>query len=491
MTLRCLFVDFNSYFASVEQEDAEELRGRPVAVAPVMTDSTCCIAASIEAKQFDIRTGTLVREARERCPELIVVPARPARYLQAHTQLMAAIADCIPHGTPGSIDEVPCWLIGRERQRDNAIAIARSIKRRIADEFAVIRCSIGIAPNRFLAKTASDMQKPDGLVVLEQHDLPHALHVLQLRDLCGIGASMEARLLAAGIDSVEALCAAPKDRLRAIWGGVEGERFWMQVRGLEVPDRKTQRGSIGHSHVLDPKLRTLEGMRAVLFKLLAKAAMRLRHEDGGYLARGLQLHVRFVGLDDRFSPSVEFAPIDDTPSLLHQLAKMLAPLERAAASGRWNARRNPPLSVAATLVGIELRSERSRELITNTRRRQSVTQVLDKVNGRYGNNALFVASMKTAIEHDAAPMRIPFSHLPDVKLEEDVRTRAHAGELVRLRERQFKVLAESAHKQTQAHKKGQEQQRAPAMSSPSGATPRIRVPARAATPPSPQLGLGF
>ncbi|MGG6462127.1 DNA polymerase Y family protein [Solilutibacter silvestris] len=487
MTLRCLFVDFNSYFASVEQEDDADLRGRPVAVAPVMTDSTCCIAASNEAKQFGIRTGTLVREARERCPELLVVPARPARYLQVHTRLMAAIADCIPHGTPGSIDEVPCWLIGRERQRDNAIAIAQSIKRRIADEFAAIRCSIGIAPNQFLAKTASDMQKPDGLIVLEKEDLPHALHGLELRDLCGIGASMEARLLAAGIDSVEELCAAPKDRLRAAWGSVEGERFWMQLRGIEVPDRKTQRGSIGHSHVLDPKLRDLEGMRAVLFKLLAKAAMRLRHEDGGYLARGLQLHVRFVGLDDRFSPSVEFAPIDDTPSLLHQLAKMLAPLERAAASGRWNVKRNPPLSVAATLVGIELRSKRSGELIATTRRRQSVTEVLDKVNRHFGNNALYVAAMQTAIEHDAAPMRIPFSHLPDAQLEEDVRTQAHAHaeELVRLRERQFKVLAESAHKQAQA------KQRAPAMSSPSGATPRIRVPTRAAAPPSPQLGLGF
>ncbi|PNS09062.1 DNA polymerase Y family protein [Solilutibacter silvestris] len=483
MTLRCLFVDFNSYFASVEQEDEPTLRGRPIAVAPVMTESTCCIAASIEAKTFGIRTGTPVWEARERCPELLVVPARPARYLQAHTQLMAAIADCVPHGTPESIDEVPCWLIGRECQRDNAIAIAHSIKRRIASEFAAIRCSIGIAPNKFLAKTASDMQKPDGLVVLERHDLPHALHALELRDLCGIGASMEARLRAAGIDSVEELCASPKDRLRAAWGSVEGERFWMQLRGIDVPMRATQRGSIGHSHVLGPELRNLDGMRAVLFKLLAKAAMRLRNEDDGYLARGLQLHVRFVGLDERFSPAVDFAPIDDTPSLLHLLAKMLKPLERAAASGRWNVKRHPPLSVAATLTGVELRSKRSGELIATTRKRQSITQVLDKVNRQFGNNALYVAAMLPAIEHDAAPMRIPFAHLPDVKLEEDVRTHAHAAELVRLRERQFKVLAEASHKQAQA-------QRSPRASGPSGASSRIRMPPRI-VPPSPQLGLGF
>lgn len=446
MTLRCLYVDFNSYFASVEQEDAAELRGRPIAVAPVMSDTTCCIAASIEAKAWGIRTGTPVWEARERCPELQVVPARPARYLEVHARLMEAIESCIPHGDAESIDEVPCWLIGRERRREEAVAIAQAIKRRIADEFSAIRCSIGIAPNQFLAKTASDMRKPDGLVVLEQRDLPHALHGLQLRDLCGIGASMEARLRAAGIGSVAELCASPKDRLRAAWGGVEGERFWMTLRGIDVPKRETRRGSIGHSHVLGPELRTVAGMRAVLLKLLAKAAMRLRSEDDGYFARGLQLHVRFVGLDERFSPAVEFAPIDDTPGLLHQLAKMLVPLERAAASGRWNVKRHPPLSVAATLVGIEPRAARSGELIVGTRRRQSITRVLDQVNSLYGNNALFVASMKTAIEHDAAPMRIPFSHLPNVKLEEESRARTRARAEVRLRERQYKVLAEHAHK---------------------------------------------
>jgi DNA polymerase IV len=110
MTLRCLFVDFNSYFASVEQQDDASLRGRPVAVAPVMAETTCCIAASYEAKAFGIKTGTPVWEARERCPEIVVLEGRPARYVEAHHQLMAAIQDCIPHGKAESIDEVPCWL---------------------------------------------------------------------------------------------------------------------------------------------------------------------------------------------------------------------------------------------------------------------------------------------------------------------------------------------------------------------------------------------
>jgi DNA polymerase-4 len=219
VTLRCLFVDFNSYFASVEQYDCRQLRGRPVGVVPVMAQTTCCIAASYEAKAFGVKTGTGVREARELCPDIMLVEARPARYIELHHQLMAAIADCIPHAEPLSIDEVPCWLIGRERKRENAEAIAHRIKQALRDRFDdAIHCSIGIAPNRFLAKTASDMRKPDGLTVIEQDDLPHALHDLELRDFCGIGPSMEHRLRAAGIHTAQQLCTAPREYLRAAWG---------------------------------------------------------------------------------------------------------------------------------------------------------------------------------------------------------------------------------------------------------------------------------
>ena len=158
MTLRCLYVDFNSFFASVEQEDRPELRGTPIGVVPVLSMTTCCIAASIEAKEHGIRTGTSVAEAKEKYADIALIEARPERYIEVHHRLMAAIQDCIPHDKAASIDEVPCWLIGRERQRDNAIEIAQRIKRRIAGEFDWIKCSIGIAPNVFLAKTASDMQ---------------------------------------------------------------------------------------------------------------------------------------------------------------------------------------------------------------------------------------------------------------------------------------------------------------------------------------------
>lgn len=462
MTLRCLFVDFDSFFASVEQYDTPALRGRPVAVVPVVAETTCCLAASQEAKRLGIKTGTGVREAREQCPEITLVLARPARYVELHGALMAAIEDCIPHGRPDSIDEVPCYLIGRERQRDNAVAIARAIKRRLRElGFSpAINCSIGIAPNRFLAKTASDMDKPDGLTVLEQADLPHALHRLELRDFCGIGPSMERRLRAAGIDTVERLCATTREHLRAAWGSVEGERFWLQLRGLDVPRRPTRRGSIGHSHVLGPELRSFGGARAVLFKLLSKAAMRLRHER--YLAGGMAIRVRFLGLEQRFERDLPFAPIDDTPTLLALLGRQLERLRQAEASGRWRSSLHPPLSVAVTLVGLEPAGSVSAELMPERGRARTMSAVLDRINRRYGNNAVYFGAMQEALARGAAPMRIPFSTIPETALEEDVaipqrRGRsgpgAGGGELWALRERQFKVLAEQTHRQAELRRR--------------------------------------
>ena len=449
MTLRCLFVDFNSYFASVEQQDDPRLRGRPIGVVPVMAETTCCIAASAEAKTFGVKTGTPVREARESCPDIVLIEARPARYVEVHHQLMAAIEDCIHHEKAPSIDEVPCWLIGRERQRENAEAIARNIKRTLLDRgFDAIRCSIGIAPNEFLAKTASDMQKIDGLTVLEMADLPHALHRLELRDFCGIGPSMERRLQRAGIHTTEQLCAASREHLRAAWGSIEGDRYWLQLRGHHLPRRESQRGSVGHSHVLGPELRNYDGARSVLFKLLAKAAMRLRKEE--FLAGGLAIRIRFVGKDKRFERDLSFAPIDDTPTFLKLLGRELEALERALANGRWNPKRYPPLSVAVTLVQLEARGSVSGELMPERHRSREMSAVLDQINQRYGNNALYFGAMQNALSQQAAPMRIAFGQIPNTEAEED-----SSNELWLKRERQFKVLAETAHREAREKDRGQ------------------------------------
>src|ERR1039458_6892674 len=192
--LNWLFVDLNSYFASVEQQVRPELRGRPVGVVPMMADTTCCIAASYEAKAFGVRTGTIVADAKRMCPEIVLVEGRHEIYTEYHHRIVEAVESCVPVTAVCSIDEMACRLIGRERPLLNAIDLGMRVKRTIRERVGeCLRSSVGLATNRYLSKVASDMEKPDGLVALPLDILPEALHQLTLRDLPGIGARTEKR----------------------------------------------------------------------------------------------------------------------------------------------------------------------------------------------------------------------------------------------------------------------------------------------------------
>lgn len=435
MTLRSLFVDFNSYFASVEQEDDPRLRGRPVAVSPVLAPTGCCIAASVEAKTFGVKTGSLVRDAKRLCPGITLVEARPSLYVAWHRRLMAAIERAIPIAQVHSVDEAACELIGRQCRREDAIEVAHAVKREVAAAApnGAIRCSIGIAPNHWLAKTGTDMQKPDGLVVIEPKDLPHILHSLELTDLCGISASMQARLHEVGIDSVAQLTAANKQTLRIAWGGIEGERMWAQLRGQWLPERASERGSVGHSHVLEPALRTPRGARAVLTKLLVKAAMRLR--SYGLLAGALSVRIRYLGMEQRWEYDVAFDPSDDSRAFLHRMNEALD--HAARRPGGLPFPRAKPLSVSVTLHRVLPRTAVSGNLFGDGRRSEALSVLLDGVNARFGNNTLYFGGMHGAL--GAAPMRIPFTRVPELEQEED-------HELWLTAMNQAKVLAEAEHR---------------------------------------------
>lgn len=437
MTLRSLFVDFNSYFASVEQEEDPRLRSQPIAVSPVIAPTGCCIAASIEAKTFGVKTGSLVRDAKKLCRDIIVVEAKPSLYVGWHRRLMEAIDRVLPIAQVGSIDEAACELIGRQRQRETAIELAHAVKREVANAApnGAIRCSVGIAPNAWLAKTATDMQKPDGLVVIEQTDLPHKLHSMELTDLCGISRSMEARLHAVGIDTVAQLTAASKHTLRCAWGGIEGERMWALLRGQWLPQRETTRGSVGHSHVLGPELRSPRGARAVLQKLLIKAAMRLRSYE--LLAGALSVRIRFIGAEQRWEHDAVFDHTDDSRAFLHC---MIEAMDRdAPRRGGLPFNNATPLAVSVTLHRVLPRVQASRSLFDDGRKTDSLNTLLDGINARYGNNTLYFGGMHDALALNAAPMRIPFTRVPELEHEED-------HELWLTAMNQAKRLAEGEHR---------------------------------------------
>src|SRR5262245_4378135 len=161
--LRWLFLDLDSYFASCEQQARPDLRGKPIGVVPLMAETTCCLAASRQAKKYGVKTGTLVGDARLLCPEIAFVVARHDLYTLYHKTILEAVDTCIPIHSVISIDEMICELTGSQREFSQAIQLAEKIKttlrQRVGD---VLTCSIGLATNRFLAKVASDMNKPNG-----------------------------------------------------------------------------------------------------------------------------------------------------------------------------------------------------------------------------------------------------------------------------------------------------------------------------------------
>ncbi len=278
--LAWLFFDLNSYFASVEQQDQSALRGRPVAVVPSDTDATSAIAASYEAKAYGIKTGTKIYEAKRLCPDLVCVLARHHIYVDYHQAIMAEVEKHIPVTKICSIDEAACKLMKNEREEVKAVALAHRIKDGLRRNVGKhIKCSIGLAPNAFLAKVATDMQKPDGLVILRPDEYAERLFELNLRDLCGIGANIERRLYRGGIPSVKALYNAAPKQIRKIWGGVEGEKFWYRLHGYDVPDIETKKSVIGHSRVLDPSFRSCDKALSMVLQLTTKACARLRRHN--------------------------------------------------------------------------------------------------------------------------------------------------------------------------------------------------------------------
>ncbi|MCX7018330.1 MAG: DNA polymerase [bacterium] len=398
-----LFLDMNSYFASVEQQLRPELRGRPVAIAPVNTDYTCCIAASYEAKAYGVKTGSGVGEAKKLCPGLRVVLARPEIYVRVHHKIVEAVETCLPVESVDSIDEMTCRLTGSQRAPEAALALARRVKRAIRERAGeCLRCSVGLATNRVLAKLATNMQKPDGLVAIAREELPEKLYGLEVTDLPGIGTRMGARLRCCGAGTMRELCALSEQQMADIWQSVVGRRWWHWLRGEDVPLAPTRRQSVGHQHVLPPELRNGEAARAVLVRLLHKAAARMR--DMGYCAGQLTVRV-----EHRHGVAwVRKAPLGGTQDTL-MIVRVFA--------GLWPSRpARMPYAVGVTLHDLEPEERATQSMLPIDQARARLGRAMDSLNARYGFHTIYPLSMHDA--RDSAPMRIPFSSIPKLDLAE-------------------------------------------------------------------------
>ncbi len=231
-----LFVDMNSFFASCEQQTNYWLRGRPVGVCVYTGQHGCVIAPSVEAKTRGVKTGMRLDEAMTLCPDLVPIETHPSRYRDYHVKIIDVLRTFADDVIPKSIDEAVVDLTNYQYAYKDVQQVARDIKQAIRREVGDwLRCSIGIAPNVFLAKLASDVQKPDGLTIITPETIDEVLRSLRLIDLPGIGHRMAARLEAGGICTPIALRYAQPEHLRAVCKSIVGWHWHLRLNfGGEV-----------------------------------------------------------------------------------------------------------------------------------------------------------------------------------------------------------------------------------------------------------------
>jgi DNA polymerase-4 len=410
-----LFLDLNSYFASVEQQDRPALRGKPIAITPLPSESTCAIAASYEAKAFGIRTGTKIYDARRMCPDLICVPARHDIYVKYHHKIIEEVVKHTPINKICSIDELSSRLPPNKCNKEAATELAGRIKAGIKQNVgSAIRCSIGIAPNAFLAKVATDMMKPDGLVVLDKENIVSRLFDLKLTDLPGINVGMKTRLMKSGIYSVEQFWNLSPKHARAVWGGVQGERFWYRLHGYDIPDEITHTSMIGHSRILDPELRIPDIAKQVARRLTIKAAGRLRRTP--FYASEFALSVREAGeCGMKFSMARRVSPAQDNYSFLEALEILWDEMTRSL--NPWRIKK---INIAlynlheAKNITPDLFEQESAQGTERQHKHETLSNLMDKINQKYGAEAIRLGvSPKTQAGYVGT--KIAFHHIPDME----------------------------------------------------------------------------
>lgn len=410
--LRWLFLDLNSYFASVEQNEDPSLRHRPVAVLPLMSEHTCVIAASYEAKRKGIKTGSSVKEARLRCPDIIFISGRHDLYVTYHHRILKAIDTCIPVTDICSIDEVACRLDPREQSREAATALAHQLKAVLREQVGpCIRCSIGIAPSRLLGKIGSDMQKPDGLVILEPQDLPGRLLDLSLIDLPGISTGMATRLAAGGITTLEQFWSLEPKHARRLWGGIQGERFWYELHGYDIDRVESKRSSLSHSQILAWEARPFLEARLVGRRLTQKLASRLRRMH--YRAHAFALSLRAES-------GLRWAEMAVMPNMTDSSFALLAAFESLWDKASREIGTPRLKKVGVWITDMEEASQHQGSLFEllepapqrRLEKEQKLMGAVDALNRKYGRDTILIGSPAKKMSAYSGT-KIAFTRIPD------------------------------------------------------------------------------
>jgi DNA polymerase IV len=381
-----LHIDMDAFFASVEQQVHPALKGKPIAVCGANT-RTVILTASYEARAKGVSTGMTLPEARTVCPELHVVRSDHGRYTHACRRMLAICRDYTPDVEIFSVDEAFLDLTRSLSLLGPPVRIAQAVKHRIRRELC-LTASIGIAPNKLLAKLASGLKKPDGLVVIESNDIPALLEETPVEDLCGIGPALGKKLAALGITFCGQLGRTPLPLLVKQFG-VLGYRMKAMGLGQDkspvVPlGTEPEAQSIGHSMTLERNVIHRDLLETYLFQLSCRVGRRLRENS---------LSGRVVTLTLRYSDFRTFShqtrlkqPTDDDLEIYLFARKILRSIRPAQ---------------AVRLIGVSLSNlvcdTGQIPLFAQDRQRQRLIATMDRVNRRYGRGVL---SWGTLLQRD-------------------------------------------------------------------------------------------
>jgi len=378
-----LHIDMNAFFASVEQQADPGLRGKPIAVVGG-GGRTVITTSSYEARAKGVKTGMAIWEGKRCCPELIIVVGDNRKYTHTSTKINEIFRDFTPEVEAFSIDE--SWLDVTHSLGifGSAVNIAYRIKARIKDSFG-ITCSIGIAPNKLLAKLASDMQKPDGLTVIEPEDVARILERMPVGKLCGIGRKMERQLNMMSIYTCGELGRCDEGRLTRKFG-IVGRRLKEMGQGIDnspvIPyGEEDEVKSVGHSSTLERDISDPTEIRRFLLQLSEMVGSRARRY--GVSGKTVHLYVRYA---DFFSSWGKQTTLKNYINLSDEIYKAaLGILETVELE-------QPVRLLGVSLSNLKHQAEQL-PLFEDERKKLFATQAMDKVNDRYGGRVVTYGSL--------------------------------------------------------------------------------------------------
>ncbi|MFC1755910.1 hypothetical protein ACFLZK_00765 [Patescibacteria group bacterium] len=382
-----MHIDLNSCFATVEQQANPLLRNIPVAVAAYNSPRGVILAPSIEAKKLGITVGFRVSDAKKICPDIKILEPDTKKYRFVHHALKNLLLEYTDEVNPKSVDEFILNFKNAPKYNAGLINVGQEIKDRIKNEVGdYITVSIGVSKNRFLAKTASNLKKPDGLEIIDEYNYKDVYSSLELMDLTGIAKKTLIRLNNHGIHTVWDLYNASAHELKTTFQSVVGNYWYLRLRGYEIENYKDVRRSFGHQYSLPKPLKTLPELTPILTKLVEKMGFRLR--NSGYKTQGIHLSMLYSDYTRWHMGKKTKRALYDSRDIYKEVIKLffLSPQKEVRVLG-------------VSCFNLTKSDIVQLELFTDVDKSQNLTKLLDDINNRWGKFVISPASMLGTDNH--------------------------------------------------------------------------------------------